>query len=423
MNSNSAVLFLDTNILLHFKSVREVDWQQVVGAREVRLVLCSPVLDELDERKYDPKTADRAKTVLGELEDIEKADGRLRDSVRLDMATDDEEPSGGNTDLAIIERVKEYAEKHTEERVAIASDDLNMRNRCKARGVECIRLDDEWRRPPNDESSTKIRKLEQEVQRLRNMRPKLRLLAATGSDQSRDECVDIVLQHAAAGDIQRMLEGVVREYPKLPDYSTEHARYNTELDRFYTKYLTYLEKMAAYQEKLALMFELTLWGDNRGTCPAENVEINIHLPERFFLIVDNEDVKRYLDSPARRYDPKMDSVFSLPAEPAPPEKPRRKSVMRVGDYVPNLGSPLDLDHMLASTLGNIHRSSEVTGNDMKLWARSIKHNKAELLATMTLVFKDWNSVSTFEAPYEILADNHPDITHGKLVIRTRVEGR
>ena len=63
MPDELVVLFPDTNVLLHFRSLREIDWPVVTDAKAVKLVLCSAVIHELDQKTYDPKLSQRAKAV------------------------------------------------------------------------------------------------------------------------------------------------------------------------------------------------------------------------------------------------------------------------------------------------------------------------------------------------------------------------
>lgn len=60
---------VDTNVLLHYQAPWDVDWQAVVGEREVRLVLPLRVIEELDEKKYTGRDhmADRARRLLSQL--------------------------------------------------------------------------------------------------------------------------------------------------------------------------------------------------------------------------------------------------------------------------------------------------------------------------------------------------------------------
>jgi PIN domain len=64
-----AVAVLDTNVLLHFKPLDEIDWETIIGASPVRLVVPLGVVDELDQKK----------TIRGKLGERSKTRARLLD--------------------------------------------------------------------------------------------------------------------------------------------------------------------------------------------------------------------------------------------------------------------------------------------------------------------------------------------------------
>lgn len=155
---SNVVLFLDTNMLFDFRPLNEIDRTRVLGAKEVRLVLCSPVLDELDEKKYDPKTAQRARAAISQLKRIAGGEGHVREGVRLSTITDQEDPEA-NRDVGIIRRALDYAKEHLDRRVLVISDDFNMRVRCKTKHMESMELAEKWRKPVEDEKSKGVRLL------------------------------------------------------------------------------------------------------------------------------------------------------------------------------------------------------------------------------------------------------------------------
>ena len=52
-------LFLDTNSLPHFPSIKDVDWRAICECASVRLVVCMQVIHELDAKKDDPRLGGR----------------------------------------------------------------------------------------------------------------------------------------------------------------------------------------------------------------------------------------------------------------------------------------------------------------------------------------------------------------------------
>src|SRR4051812_31916427 len=85
MNTDELALFLDTNGLLHYPPVKQVDWRALGGCPTVRLVLCMQVIHELDEKKDDPRLGERARRTIKEIQSIRKAGGIVREGVTLEV--------------------------------------------------------------------------------------------------------------------------------------------------------------------------------------------------------------------------------------------------------------------------------------------------------------------------------------------------
>jgi rRNA-processing protein FCF1 len=432
MADEPAVLFLDTNVLLHFKPLREIDWKSVADAKTVRLVLSSPVLDELDDKKNDPKTAERARATIAQLKQIEVAQWQVRDGVTLETITDDEE-ADSNRDAAIIQRVLDYSRQHQGQRVAVVSDDYNMSQRCRARGVACIELDEQWRKPVEDETARKLRKTEEELQRVKNRLPDLRLLVSLGEDATPVDVLDVPLAEPDEIDIEEVLADVQKAHPRVsPDNANfdraEVEEYNAKLDKFYTKYREYLEHLDMHQNAKALTVGLSLWIENRGTCPAGDVRATLWLPDQFLLVIKERDMSRYVNAHVRHMDATMEALFICPRKPVAPKRPRPRIQPQFSDLRATLRAvrgetmwPNPIRDALAmpDIDMDFHRSIEVEGNTVRLWEKKISHNDLACTGTVLAVFADWDKARPFEASYEIHTDDHPDKFSGKIVIRPR----
>jgi hypothetical protein len=49
--SRMTFLFVDTNVLLHYRRLEEIDWLTLTASREVTIFLCPAVIRELDRQK------------------------------------------------------------------------------------------------------------------------------------------------------------------------------------------------------------------------------------------------------------------------------------------------------------------------------------------------------------------------------------
>lgn len=420
MADDMAVLFLDTNILLHYKPLREIDWKSVANAKAVRLVLCSPVLDELDDKKNDAKTAERARSAISQLKQIERAQGHVRNDVTLELVSDDEE-ANGNRDAAIIRRVKDYCGEHEGQRMAVVSDDYNMGLRCKTKGVECIELDDQWRKPVEDENARKARQLQEKLQRLENRLPELSVAAFhTNQNGEQREFSQTLNPEVPAPDIERELVAVKQKWRKAApprEPSTrglaigflkqayepgEIARYNKDLEAFYEAYREYMLAVHEAEKERArsIIFDLWLW--NSGGQPASEIKVTVSFPDLFSKVLSKEKA-------------------SWPSPPSPPDPPRGKysAMLGLGKFrIPNI-----TDRLRHLTLPDLHRNvsdpdiRRGSGYKVTVGVRSLMHKSGCNLGSFIATFNSWDVVRPFEAEYTIFVQELPDLTEGEILFR------
>ena len=70
MDDRHVHLFPDTNALLHYPQIKDVDWTSVAGATRVTLVICLQVVQELDDKKDDPRLRSRAERAIKEIRQL-----------------------------------------------------------------------------------------------------------------------------------------------------------------------------------------------------------------------------------------------------------------------------------------------------------------------------------------------------------------
>lgn len=429
MPNESTVVFLDMNVLLHFKPLREIDWNSIASARNVRLVLCSPVLDELDEKKNDPRTAERARSAFAQLKQIENEGGQVRNGVTLGTITDDKEVEG-NCDAAIIQRVLDYRTNHDGQHIALVSDDFNMRKRCEAKGVPCIELGDQWQKPLESEAVRKLRKAEQELQRLKNRLPEFRLVAKIITDDINPPEADIQIELSPrvkpAIDVRTRMSEIAQKYPKLaharmtvtgltlsrqvlgmtePSSEEIHC-YNNDLENFLLQYEAALNSQNREAEAQVRSFCFELWLENNGGAPGTDVEVCVGFPDLVDVRQANEHLTRVVPMPD------------------PPEEPRTyMEIMRdridpdfgfAGRYLPGLRDTGPAPNVSEPTFG----SEEDT--ELHLTIRRIKHYHPLCLGAYRIAYADWKSVKPFDAWFRVLSNELPEPARGKLVFKVAV---
>ena len=69
-----APVVLDTNVLIHFQPLVQINWLKEINANQVRIVLPLAVVDELDKQTYvsNPTICKRAKSVIAFLQKLRK---------------------------------------------------------------------------------------------------------------------------------------------------------------------------------------------------------------------------------------------------------------------------------------------------------------------------------------------------------------
>lgn len=184
------LVFPDTNILMEYKSIREIDWRKVLGVpeEEIGLVIAPQVTTELGQHKSgkDARKRERAKRATRELERYEESSevpGRpgvivilgSRPPSRKLLADHNLEWDDG--DSHIIGSMHLVRKESPDARIVLVSDDVNHRQRAKGQRFEAVGLPEEYEQPSEPtQDELKLRKLEEQVRQYEDSRPKLRLV-------------------------------------------------------------------------------------------------------------------------------------------------------------------------------------------------------------------------------------------------------
>lgn len=136
---------LDTHVMLHFEPPAEVNWVDVVGVPQVRLVLPLRVVEELDEKKYAGRgdLADRARRLLSQLRaQLAVTSGGpvlIRDGVTIEIPVDDDPRRRTlDADQEILDVCREL--RSGGQRVVLVTDDTGMTCRAWALSIEVLSM-------------------------------------------------------------------------------------------------------------------------------------------------------------------------------------------------------------------------------------------------------------------------------------------
>ena len=426
MADEVAVLFLDTNILLHFRPLQEIDWRSVAGLKTVRLVICLPVLDELDEKKHDRNMGKRARSAIAQIDEIKSQGGQVVDDVTLETFGDPDKVEGIGDD-AIIQHASQYASSHEAERMVVVSNDRGMRLRCGLRNIECITLDEKWEKPFEDESDRKRRLAEEERYRLKNCRPDFSLLGQVAGDHtqppSREVSVVLVKPAGPQVDLPARMAHIKDIYPKrnrdglffagmklstsISGTPDQIDRYNAELDDYYTRCEAALESHNKEAEALARSFCFDLHLDNDGSAPGNDVEIYVRFPGFVTVQPPDQDVIGRVPMPDPPGPPgPLADMIRTSLEPS--------SILR--SLYPSALLDMKLPHNVSAP--TFHHVDD--GTEVRQSVQRSKHLHSLSLASLRVAYPAWDSVKPFHAGVSIYCDELPDPVEHKLVFGVSV---
>jgi len=405
-------LFVDTNILLHYPPIDKIDWCSLCGAGTVSVVLSMPVIHEIDDKKKDYLLKDRAARVIRDIERIAEHGSKISDAVILELEHEDvaehDLPEGfspqSNDDI-IIARALRHRERAPNRHVAIVTEDLGMKVKCKARGLPfftpaaALRLPD-----PADANAKRVAKLQEDVVRLSKALPDLSIVVTQDGDETPDRILTVAfIGGEPSPPVEYLIERARRQFPKRSQAreswpaninlipADEYERYNREVDEYLAAFPKYVERAAHYCEQMQRTFAVELWVLNKGGTPAEDVDVEITF-----------------DAPVLLSDLAMTRTLRPPKEPEPP----KGTLERISEgptwqsMIPMLGDRFAPERDRASFT--------VEGQSASGHVPSIKHHFRRKLGALTVSFREATDIGSFNASYVITAGNRPDQQAGRI---------
>jgi hypothetical protein len=308
-----------------------MDWPAIGECKDVRIVLCLPVLDELDAKKSDPRLGARAQRAIKEIESALES-GRLISGQVISVLTKLGDQSNNN-DSVIVSTVKQYSEVNLGEMIAIATEDIGMKVRCRAADIRLLTPPADSRlENPADELQKKIRSLQNENESLKNRLPQLSLLLRADPKETASEHLKFEIGEPDVCDIDALVEAEAHRFPKrrLPDKKeTSHgtiravlidvlgdemnvnADYNRDVDRYLKEYREAANKANAIRLLLSrtVTFEIVLKNDGRGIATA--IDIGMTISGSCFRVFEvGSDDADFLVHPKIPKPPSIRSLYS-----------------------------------------------------------------------------------------------------------------
>ncbi|TET34328.1 MAG: hypothetical protein E3J72_14300 [Planctomycetota bacterium] len=426
MTRDHVTLFLDTNTLLHFPPIKEVKWCSVCNAKSVTLIMCHPVMKEIDEKKYDSMLSDRAKSVEKEFKAIKKNGGQVRESVQLEILNkylrkEDflESKVPDNRDEQILYLAFQCQTENKDTKVIVYSNDWTFQQRCEAAGIEWIAPDEDTIRDlPKTELEKKYKKAVTELNELKNSKPILEVLLGN-EDGSYEK--DKIIEYTINTQYEILdVEGVVKkERETLESYVThlkkragrgnsfygdsgEYSNVGVELyaekiPQYIERFREWVEKVNKYKAICTRKCAFSIIINNNGNAPAENIDLHLKFPPILDGIHWGE--KEHI------------GIYPFPpSKPRQPKEPRTR-MQQLADNLtfiaPRLhDNDISEDEFIESPIEfNCYTANGFT---ISYHTESIKHYHRKYVGPLYLVFKEGIAISPFQLECWATAGNLQD---------------
>jgi rRNA-processing protein FCF1 len=431
---------VDTNTFLHYRGLDQIAWSEIFSDQIVILLICPPVIRELNKHKDSPRTPklrDRAATALRKIDAWSDLSSPvvLRDSAEVRFRIHDSTIDFSNFDLVrditddhLIAALIELNAETPSSSVVLLTKDTGLKLKARAHDFSVVSLPDSDLLP--DEalpSEKKIKDLENQVRELQNVRPKLRLAFAGGSSN-----LNLRFRRTSElseSNIATRMTDIRKRYPRMVEQAEEAKvsggypelkgllgiaygfgtvnseqirRYNQDLEEFFGEYEQYLDELSDFcdWERRTAALEIVLV--NEGTCPADDVDIFAHFPDGFELFEESE-------------------CWETPEEPKAPRKPQSaltdfigpSAIANVRNFYPSAHFDL-ASHITTPSNVSGPKIKRTNSYDVRVKVKRAKHGIPEPLDVMYLTFESLSAAQSFRISYDIHASNLPTRATGSL---------
>lgn len=446
-------LFIDTNVLLHYRSFDEIDWLGILNVDQIEIRLPSIIIQELDKHKYSPsskKLRDKATKVINKLYKLAESGFEINLKPNIDVHFEVSNKTPNFTDLGLDSNSQDdrllasillFRAENPEQSVILVAADLGLLLKAKYYQIEAICLADEVKLPVElDQTEKRIKELEQEVLELQRRIPDLKLCFPGKSNRLNYKAEKSLPSDFDANKvIERRIDELKQKYSKILEIQSDSQpvnpstmaisqmygsdtpeilpsdilSYNKKLDEFYAYYKQYLDEYIPWLDICCRTFLIEISILNSGTCLAGDIDVFMHFPNGFTLW-------KLSDLPNKPKEPQP------PSQPVPRTRKDRLNLMMPSLTAPTLSQLAPLINSQNRTQPNvssldIHRSNSY---DVKLHVRKLKQNTLESFNPMIIIFDSFDQVSSFQIDYQIIAANVPKPVTGELhvILSSESEG-
>lgn len=420
--------FLDTNSFLHYVGIDQIDWLSVLSAEKLVILVAPVVVRELDIQKdTNPvsKLRKRAASALRRLDEFAGGEvpAYILESVELEFLS--HEPSIDFTynklspavqDDQLLASVIEFRGSHSADDIVLVTSDVGIKIKARQHQVRTFTLPDGYKLPEETDPLEKRNKeLEDQIRSYKNAAPDLCLAFGDGLEYTHFRVLPPT--PLSPDEITRKVKEERMKRPHLVRRSTapsgvaldlcigvtqqQAQEYNSRLDAYYTRFGQYLREKEVFDGVRGRTIALNLKIENRGSSPAEDIDVFLHFPDGFDLLEESQLPKppKPPDPPRVPQTPILEAMAGLSMTAASILRPPLLSQFPITPVASNVSGPY------------VKRSKSY---DVDFHVRRLKHKMAEAFDTLYVLFPSFEEAISFRIDYRINAGNLPEESLGGL---------
>jgi len=435
------IIYLDTNIFLHYQPFNKINWLEIVKAESATIVIPPVTIRELNKHKDSHPRAQikkRAGETIRRLSGLFDLGANAKINEEVFASLEDRDPTidfaahqlnFSIQDDHLIASILMNRQEAPTDHIVLVTSDLGLALVAKAgrQGINTQKMPENFRIADEpDPYESKIKQLEQQIRELNSRTPNLSLAYEDGKQYAR-----IKLPHPVSlgqSEIEEKIIEIKNKFPKrkkegvqdnapLPQNVIEKGslmemmdlisqeevgRYNNEVDEYITAYTQFMISNVEFENLKRRTFKLDIALANDGTAPAEDIDIYLHFPDGFQLLEEDE-----LPNPPEPSDPPLKPMTAMQQL----NNSINRNIMPSSVYFNQPVSSPRLPQNVSNP--NIKR---VNSYDVQIHVQKLKHTLQVFLDPLFIVFDNFESANSFSVKYRILAANIPHEFTGNLHI-------
>lgn len=422
--TNHKYAFLDTNTLMHFRPLEEVNWREVLEAETVTIILVPVVFRELDRHKdMHPvkKLRHRVRALISKLSKMldQGTEHKLREAVTLRFEAREPTLDFGQhrlrpdqNDDQLVASILQFRLDQPGAQVVLVTADLGLKIKARHHQMEVRSLSDTLKIPEEpDEDQKSIRELQAKLASYENRLPKLRVAFSDDSDR-----LVIIRNYVPPLSMAAIQEEVDEERRALalntgldsahiltPLSPAAERKYQGLLEEYFLSYESYVRDRQEAKAARARTISLTIQLLNDGRAPGDDLDVFLIFPPE--LAVQDED-----PSPPE------------PEKPKPPKRPKGGifEMIELSHLLTEQGRlissiPLISPATLARpNVSSPHLTKTPEGFEVRFHVQRAKQKQIQLFDTLFVPFPAQDALKSFQIGYIIQAANLPDEIEGTL---------